>query len=671
MSTLNLEKVKIKNFLSFGSSITEFDLKSGINLVTGLNLDTGRKNGTGKSSLFLAIIWGLYGKVLKEITKDQIVNWKNKKKCLVEVQFTIDNDSYEIQRGIKPNLFLIKKNGSELDQLSSVNDFQDYLENEILKINYKTFISLFYYNPNNFESIFDIPKAQKRKFLENLFNLEIYTEIKDKLNKKISNFESEILKNETEISSNVSSLSSLNTILNQYNTDIKQVDVSTSKLEELQEKLNEIDDNAINENELIEFQNGVNIAKNRIQKIDAKFLWENKKFKELSFNENASQELKEIQELLLKCTQEPEKEKSLYDTRIQIQTKISSLKEELTKTQTKGKYEDLDICPICGSKMDNESIREHKAKEKIRIEFLLNEEKTRFSEIDKQYSEIVKNNEFYLDRAAISKNLILQIEENKNFIRKKKIVDILYEKLSKNKENLKSLEISLKSLQAQLQPKKEILLKEIEFEEQKLQERHRQIEKLEAYKVNAKAEINLLSSSNIELTKKNKKINTLKEYCTYIKKLCADDKVKQYAISNLIPIINSKVNYYLSESGMPFYVKFDSWLDCEIRGAGIANATVGNLSGGEKKSLELALQFALSDITKLKCKNLPNLLILDEILDSSVDSEGIANLMRIISVKQKEENLACFIISHRKEIGTFTFSNTYVIKKSNGYSNLK
>ena len=80
MSTLNLEKVKIKNFLSFGSSITEFDLKSGINLVTGLNLDTGRKNGTGKSSLFLAIIWGLYGKVLKEITKDQIVNWKNKKK---------------------------------------------------------------------------------------------------------------------------------------------------------------------------------------------------------------------------------------------------------------------------------------------------------------------------------------------------------------------------------------------------------------------------------------------------------------------------------------------------------------------------------------------------------------------------------------------------------------
>jgi DNA repair exonuclease SbcCD ATPase subunit len=118
-------------------------------------------------------------------------------------------------------------------------------------------------------------------------------------------------------------------------------------------------------------------------------------------------------------------------------------------------------------------------------------------------------------------------------------------------------------------------------------------------------------------------------------------------------------------------VKLDGWLDCEIKGAGISNATASSLSGGEKKSLELALQFAIYDISKLKCKNLPNILILDEILDSSVDSKGIENLMNIIKVKQNEDNLACLIISHRKEVGTFTFDRYIDIIKSNGYSSIK
>ena len=205
----------------------------------------------------------------------------------------------------------------------------------------------------------------------------------------------------------------------------------------------------------------------------------------------------------------------------------------------------------------------------------------------------------------------------------------------------------------------------------KIEERKAQIAKLEEYKGNAISEMTLLKSDNIELRKKNITFSNLKEYYNFIKKLCSDENIKQYAISNIIPIINQKVNYYLSEAGVGFYVKLDGWLDCEIKGPGISNASASSLSGGEKKSLDLALQFALFDITKLKCKNLPNILILDEILDSSVDAKGIENLMNIIKVKQKEDNLACLIVSHRKEIGSFTIDRKYTIIKSNGYSSLQ
>ena len=161
MSIIHLEEVKIKNFLSYGSSGSTFKIEPGLTLISGQNKDTSRSNGAGKSGLNESIVWGLFGRTIKEITREQIVNWKNKKKCVVEISFSIDDVSYRVERGIKPNVLKIYKDGKELESLSSVTDFQKYLEDEILKIDYKTFVSLFYYNPNNFVSIFDIPKAQK------------------------------------------------------------------------------------------------------------------------------------------------------------------------------------------------------------------------------------------------------------------------------------------------------------------------------------------------------------------------------------------------------------------------------------------------------------------------------------------------------------------------------
>ncbi|MDY0215292.1 MAG: hypothetical protein RBS24_07280 [Bacilli bacterium] len=672
MSKIVIENVKVKNFLSFGSSVTKFDVKEGINLITGLNKDTGRVNGTGKTSICEAIVWGLYGKTIKDITKDQIVNWKNKKKCSVEVSFSIDDNKYIIERGIKPNVLKIFKNEKELDQLSSVVDFQNYLENEILKVDYKTFVTLFHNNPNSFVSIFDIPKAQKRKFLENLFNLEAYSDIKNKINKKLSSIDNAILKNTTEVSKNDERVSSLERNVSQYDSDIKSIDVSTSTLLSLKNQLSEIPDDVPSEKDITDIEENISNVRKLVEKINLDLAERNSELKSHPYTNNVEEKLEECKLKFKGLVLDKDLETKLYEETLEFKVKKESLNKDLVKVSQKGKYEDLDNCPICGSKMDNESLRVHKAQEKERIQKELSELGANEESKIKEYNNVKQTNLDYTYYESEIERLTKALEVNNKFTELTESKKTLTKTYDTYKSSLESKEARLKEMRELVsKSNKEPILKQIEFEEKKIEERKSQILKLEEYKGNAISEITLLKSDNVELNKKNTTFSSLKEYYSFIKKLCSDENIKQYAISNIIPIINQKVNHYLSEAGVGFYVKLDGWLDCEIKGPGISNASASSLSGGEKKSLDLALQFALFDITKLKCKNLPNILILDEILDSSVDSKGIENLMNIIKVKQKEDGLACLIVSHRKEIGSFTIDNKYTIIKSNGYSSIQ
>lgn len=672
MSKIVIENVKVKNFLSFGSSVTKFDVKEGINLITGLNKDTGRVNGTGKTSICEAIVWGLYGKTIKDITKDQIVNWKNKKKCSVEVSFSIDDNKYIIERGIKPNVLKIFKNEKELDQLSSVVDFQNYLENEILKVDYKTFVTLFHNNPNSFVSIFDIPKAQKRKFLENLFNLEAYSDIKNKINKKLSSIDNAILKNTTEVSKNDERVSSLERNVSQYDSDIKSIDVSTSTLLSLKNQLSEIPDDVPSEKDITDIEENISNVRKLVEKINLDLAERNSELKSHPYTNNVEEKLEECKLKFKGLVLDKDLETKLYEETLEFKVKKESLNKDLVKVSQKGKYEDLDNCPICGSKMDNESLRVHKAQEKERIQKELSELVANEESKIKEYNNVKQTNLDYTYYESEIERLTKALEVNNKFTELTESKKTLTKTYDTYKSSLDSKEARLKEMRELVsKSNKEPILKQIEFEEKKIEERKSQILKLEEYKGNAISEITLLKSDNVELNKKNTTFSSLKEYYSFIKKLCSDENIKQYAISNIIPIINQKVNHYLSEAGVGFYVKLDGWLDCEIKGPGISNASASSLSGGEKKSLDLALQFALFDITKLKCKNLPNILILDEILDSSVDSKGIENLMNIIKVKQKEDGLACLIVSHRKEIGSFTIDNKYTIIKSNGYSSIQ
>ena len=130
---IEFNTIKWKNFLSTGNNFTEVQLdKTSSTLILGAN-------GAGKSTILDALCFGLFGRAFRKINKPQLINSINEKECVIEVQFTIGRNKYLVRRGIKPNIFEIFVNDSMLDQDSKIKDSQTYLEDNILKLNYKSF----------------------------------------------------------------------------------------------------------------------------------------------------------------------------------------------------------------------------------------------------------------------------------------------------------------------------------------------------------------------------------------------------------------------------------------------------------------------------------------------------------------------------------------------------
>ena len=130
---ITFEKIRWKNFLSTGNQFTEVELdKNTTTLIIG-------SNGAGKSTILDALTFSLYGKSFRKINKPQLVNSTNEKNCLVEIEFTVNSTEWKVIRGIKPAVFEIYRDGQVLDQNASAVDQQRWLEQNVLKMNYKSF----------------------------------------------------------------------------------------------------------------------------------------------------------------------------------------------------------------------------------------------------------------------------------------------------------------------------------------------------------------------------------------------------------------------------------------------------------------------------------------------------------------------------------------------------
>ena len=724
----NINKIEFKNFLSYGSVPQNIEFKPGINVVLGTDLDKDRSNGAGKSACLETIQYALYGQTHRGVIKEQLVNWKNRKNCSASILFNKNENNYVVTRGEKPSLFEIYKNGELIPKPSHVRDYQKLLEDDIIGLNFQTFISLLHTNINSSKPILEMSKPEKRKFVEKVFGLEIFSKLNDLCNKKIKGLLDRIRELEITISNNENNISETEKRIRELTSKISQMSSSKQLLEDKKSELDEKDDQELEDkmdklsfkidkikSACTYYEHIVSKCKEKSLLLESKIKRLNKDIKDIEEVEKSEIEMRKRIKVL---DDYKEKNGSIEDIESEIkehendigmsQSFIESVTNDITELKSslsaylatlKGKKENVEklkngTCPTCGQDVSSNEIYKkimNSVKEDIKnIKYLKMQieqselkkrtEKVTIEEINVKISSLRKKISYI---SSLEKNIYpLTAKDKKPILSKIKRFIAANTLLSGTHDHYYTSSIKFSNkLSLMNEEMKELLnIQLIIFhlgnEIKRLQE------KVETEENTKKEFTSLINSDKVliknwkdknkELYKKNTTYTNLIDHLNVIKSICEDKKIKAYIISSTIPYLNKRVNHYLSECNFGFYAMFDDFLDVDIKGPGVTKATYQSLSGGERRGIDLALQFSFLDIIRRRAKDFPDLLVMDEILDSSIDAQGLPKLMNIIRVKQREDNMKIFVVSHRDDISSESdIDYTYMVEKSAGYSKVR
>lgn len=738
MAKINVEKIELKNFFSYGNSWTEINFNEGINVVVGHDMDKERSNGAGKTSFLEAIPFALFGQTSKGVSLNKIINWKNGKKCEVKLTFTKDGVQYVIHRGIKPGIFELIKDGTPVPKLSDKRLFQQELENDLLGMDFKAAQALLFQNANNMVSMFNTPKAEKRKFLERFGNIEVYSQLNEVVNAKIRSIDQKLQEIEMETEFKRTRLKELNDAIdgcaapniesyendfvaaekrrdmfrmeNQdiLNTDVTAIDNEIACLTVERDSQKVLRDDFVASKSLVE-KNISELQGERTQVIN--------RLKAIGDLSEKRDTRAKLEEGLAKLSNVDAMLEGLETTLATYQNiideagrkmsanavEIRQLINEKNKWKGTAVLEDAE-CPTCFQTTDSEHIKTHVEACLVDVEMNLASVKERDAAQEKIYSEatvsknetkakmdkvrlLIKKKQEIQQKLASFSNLdeleqeVVELKERDDTITVElealassleAVTDNLAVSTDSTREfndkieSLKEKKSQLVSVNAQL----ESLEKDVDVAEKFLAE-----QRLVLVRINEEQEARVASKKAIEdelagYTATIASTTTMKSYMEYIKTTLKDENVKQYAIGNIVPFLERQTNHYLSETGHNYYLKLDNWLEGEIHGVGVGECDFGNMSGGEGKSIDLALKFAMMDVARLQAGNYLDILVLDEILDSSIDSHGLEKLMEIVRMKQEEDNLKVFVVSHREELSEFDPDFVYKVTKQNGFSEI-
>ena len=721
---LQIESVEFKNFLSFGSKPTIVPFLPGVNLVSGIDIDKQKSNGAGKSSFLETVPFALFGQVHRNIKKEQIINWKNRRQCEVLLTFKKGESVFSVLRAIKPDNFEIYQDGTLIDKPSHVKDYQITL-NEILGLNFPTFMSLIHSNINSSAKILSMKKPDKRKFMETMFGLSLYTKLNEKCNSKLKNLNNKIREIDLTISTNQKIAMSSDQRILELHKKLRKMPIPKLELDEAREQLKDLEQDLPNvSDELSSRQDSVDeltlkiaqwdgirfhiversmpmIERRLKQRYDAfevrdKAQIDIEKHKELQEKEGTKTELvNRYNDRLKKATLVQEMQVELAEVRAEAYGTARSITTEIDLKHERLHLLEEDTCPTCGREFDDPELYSESKNELIGLESELEklnvalEKVVRKQEDTKDDYNILKGEMDYLrdivDIMSHYEEKIKHLYDDYVYVQYDKDIQRYGKTLKKLKE-LKGIAENIIDESSRQKILDEEVLDEIKHHldgtievKRKIKSLEKDVEvKKEMHKelldMIHKEEMNIkkLDQESRIMSKKKSKLVEIKDYLTFIKFLCEDKNLKQHAISSLIPYMNKQTNFYLSEVDYGFYTILDSWLDAEIRGPGVTNASYGSLSGGEGRGIDIALQFAFLDVARLQAGIFPDYLTFDELLDSSIDSKGINQLFKIIKARQKDDESKIFIISHRSELEDVDeIDNIYHVVKQNGYSQLE
>ena len=566
---IKFEKVRWKNFLSTGNQFTEIDLnRNETTLIIG-------ENGAGKSTVLDALCFSLFGKPFRTISKSQLVNTVNAMETVVEIEFSIASRRYKVVRGIKPNKFEIWQNDVMLNQEANSRDYQKILEQQILKLNYRSFTQVVILGSSTFVPFMQLKAKFRREVVEDLLDIKIFSMMNMILKQRLKDLVIEL----QEVEYNYKLSNEKITMQEAYIEDIKNnADII------IKEKQTNYDSNSI------ELGKKIN---------DKKSLEENQKGLFESVTDQINVESKDV------------KLKDLRSTLVEKQKE---------KDKMIAFFEKHDDCPVCTQDIPkdfkSEMIVTKETEKKEIVDGLIKMEK----EIDKtqsRLSEIVK--------------VTNQIQDN-------------------------SIQI------AQLNTS----IKELEKYQERLSN---EITELEKSTINNSDEekLKILQDEFNTIEQNRKDLKEEKVYKEATRAMLQDTGIKTKIIKQYLPIMNQLINKYLAS--MEFYVNFslDENFDETIKSRFRDNFNYASFSEGEKMRIDLALLFTWRAIAKMKNSTNTNLLILDEIFDSSLDSAGTDEFLKILNTLEGEN---VFVISHKQDVLVDKFKHTLKFEKNKNFSKM-
>jgi len=565
---ITFQKIRWKNFLSTGDQFSEIDFQqNATNLIVGTN-------GTGKSTVLDALTFSLFNKPFRKINKSQLVNATNEKDTQVEVEFDINGRQYLVRRCMKPNLFEIEVDGQKMHKQADDRATQKILEENILKVNYKSFTQIVILGSSAFVPFMQLSGSNRREVIEDLLDIRIFsamnTIIKDKIRKQ--------------------------------KDEIRVLDLSR---ENVKDKL-EMQKNFIEELE--------NRGKANIQgKQDKISILLDEQDEYTSNNSKLENDVVELVKEQEKVTGANKKLKTLNKYKGQLSQKVATI------TKEHKFFSENVTCPTCTQNIE-ESFRLNR----------INDAQTKAKELQTGYQELekaIKNEE----------------EREHLFTKLSKEITKLNNGISQNNTRISGCQRQVRDLESEIQKLTT-----------QLANRNTEDEKLKEFNQNLQ---------NIFKELADKKTDIM--YHDFAYSLLKDDGVKTKIIKKYLPLINQQVNRYLQM--MDFYINFklDEEFSETIESPIHENFSYSSFSEGEKMRIDLALLFTWREVARVKNSVNTNLLIMDEVFDSSLDGMGTEEFLKIIRFVIKDANV--FVISHKADLHD-KFNSVIRFEKLKGFS---
>jgi DNA repair exonuclease SbcCD ATPase subunit len=521
-----------------------------------------------------AICYALFGKPFRRINKPQLINTINNKNMCVECEFTVNNVLYKIRRGLKPSIFEIYANDKMINQDADSRDYQAYVEQNILKIGYKTFCQVVVLGNANFTPFMLLNAAGRREIIEDLLDIQVFTK--------------------------------MNLILRDKVQENKQQLIDVAHQIELTQKTIELN------------------KKHAEQTIKATQKTIDKKLKQIEqFNETNIKHqglVTKKQEKLAKLTE------AINEKTTKLRTKLEQATAMQTKYRNRINSSNKEIefylknqhCPVCEQSISPAFKQQQVATRQKTLTDCT-------SKHDQLHTAITTINEKFDQMAPIlaqQKQLTADISATQQSI-------------TVNSRMISALEHEI----AQLRQTTDKIVVD-----------------------------NSAHDKLVELQASKDQLINQRELYTVAQMLLKDGGIKSQIIKQYIPIINKLINGYLEQ--MEFFCQFqlNEAFEESIKARHRDEFSYNSFSQGEKMRIDLSLLFAWRELARMRNSTACNILVLDEIMDSSLDGAGTEDFIKIVLALSKSSKI--IIISHKIDQIQDKFDRSIRFNKLQNFSKL-